>query len=70
MGNTELFTPVLVTAAYHPPLAVAPDADIDLRWAAWVARGRAHDQRLRQRLMIAAGVLTIGAAIAYGLLRS
>jgi hypothetical protein len=70
MGNTELVTPVLVTAAYHPVLAIAPDADIDMRWAAWAARGRAHEQRVRHRLVVTAGVLVIGAAIAYGLLRS
>jgi hypothetical protein len=72
MGNTELFAPVLVTPAYHPQLAVARDADVDLRWAAWIERGRAHDERLRQRLrlMITAGALTIAAAIAFGFFRS
>jgi hypothetical protein len=50
-------------------LAVAPDADFDARWAAWLARGRAHEQRGRRRLVIWAGALTIGAAVAYAFLR-
>ena len=28
------------------------DPDVDARWAAWVARGAAHDRALRRRLAI------------------
>jgi hypothetical protein len=68
MGNTELPTPFPVSAAYHA--AVAPDADFDTRWAAWVERGRAHEQRVRRRFVVWAGVLTMGAAIVYAFVRS
>jgi hypothetical protein len=70
MGNTELPTPLPVSAAYHAALAVAPDADFDTRWAAWVERGRAHEQRVRRRFVVWAGVLTMGAAIVYAFVRS
>jgi hypothetical protein len=48
---------------------VAPDADFDMRWAAWAARGRAHEHRVRHRLVVFGGVLTIAGAIVYALLR-
>ena len=49
---------------------VVPDADFDIRWAAWVARGRVHEQRVRRRFLIWVPVIAIGAAIALVLLRS
>jgi hypothetical protein len=45
-------------------------ADFDRRWALWVARGRVHEQRLRRRFMVGAGVLALAGAIAYAFLRS
>jgi hypothetical protein len=48
---------------------VAFDADFDARWAAWVARGRAHEQRVRRRFVVWAGVLTMAAAIVAAFLR-
>ena len=51
-----------------PPQAVVPDADFDSRWAAWVARGRVHDERVRRRFLIWLPVIAIGAAIAFALL--
>jgi hypothetical protein len=50
--------------------ARALDADFDRRWALWVARGRVHEQRLRRRLIVGAGVLASASAIAYAFLRS
>ena len=47
---------------------VARDEDFEKRWAAWVARGRVHDQRVRRRFVVAAGVIAIGAAIAFAFL--
>jgi hypothetical protein len=70
MGNTELLTPLSIGAAYHAAPAVAPDADFDTRWAAWVERGRAHEQRVRRRFVVWAGVLALGGAIVYAFLRS
>lgn len=70
ISRSEALTPVPVSVAYHAAPLPAPDADFDTRWAAWVARGRVHEQRVRRRLVVWAGALTIGAAILYALLRS
>ena len=58
--------PLPVVAAVPPVEAFVPDADF--RWAAWVARGRVHDQRVRRRLLIALPMIAIAAAIALALL--
>ncbi|HKT79837.1 MAG TPA: hypothetical protein VJP86_06425 [Vicinamibacterales bacterium] len=44
-------------------------ASFDARWAAWLERGRVHDQRVRSRLMIWGPAIAIAAAIAFALLR-
>jgi hypothetical protein len=44
-----------------------PDADFETRWAAWVVRGRAHDQRVRQRFLVWASLIAVAAAIAFAL---
>jgi hypothetical protein len=49
--------------------AVALDTDFDTRWAAWVTRGRIHEQRVRRRLVMWAGVIAVGAAIVYAFVR-
>ena len=49
--------------------AGAFDADAEARWAAWVARGRVHEQRVQRKFVIWAGVLALGAAFAYVILR-
>lgn len=67
MGSAEPITQPPIAAASP---AVAPDAEFDIRWAAWVARGRVHEQRVRRRFLIWAPVLGIGAAIVFALLRS
>ena len=69
MGSIELVTPLPISVAYHAGPAVAPDPDFDLRWAAWMARGRVHEQRLRQRFATWASILAIGAAIVYGFVK-
>jgi hypothetical protein len=38
-----------------------PDPDVDVRWAAWLARGAEHDRKIRRRF---AFVLPIIAAVA------
>jgi hypothetical protein len=70
MITSETLTPLPVSAAYHAAAIVAPDADFDTRWAAWAERGRVHEQRVRRRFVVWAGVLTMGAGILYALLRS
>ena len=57
-----------VRAVERAAPAVAIDSDFDARWAAWIARGRVHEQRVRRRFVWAA-VLAMGAAIAYAFLR-
>jgi len=47
--------------------------DFEGRWAAWVARGLAHDRVVRERFVTAAaaaGILAFGAVLAYALLVS
>ena len=58
-----------VSTAGHAAPAVI-DADFDTRWAAWVLRGRVHEQRLRRTLLVRAGVLATGAAIVYTIVYS
>ena len=38
------------------------------RWAAWQARGAAHDRAVRRKVTIAAPILAVAAAILYVLL--
>jgi hypothetical protein len=49
--------------------AVALDTDFDTRWAAWVERGRIHDQRVRRRVIRWAWLLAVGAALASAFVR-
>jgi hypothetical protein len=58
------------SAADHAGPSVALEADFDTRWAAWVTRGRIHEQRVRRRSAMWAGVLAVGGAIVYAFLRS
>jgi len=51
--------------------AVIPAADtsrFEERWAAWLARGAAHDRAVRRRMMFALPILTMAAAVLYVLL--
>jgi hypothetical protein len=47
-----------------------PQADFERRWAAWQARGLAHDRVVRQRFIVVAipMAIALAAAILYGLL--
>ena len=64
MGSADILARLPVTGQ-----AVVPDAEFDIRWDAWVARGRLHEQRIRRRFLIGVPVIAIGAAIAFALLR-
>jgi hypothetical protein len=61
--------PLAVNVSDHIATSIAPGADFDIRWAAWVARGRVYDQRVRRRLVVWASVLAMGTALVYGFLR-
>jgi hypothetical protein len=65
----EPLAPLPVSVADHVATAIAPGADFDVRWAAWVARGRVHDQRMRRRFVVWASVLAMGAALVSAFLR-
>lgn len=60
-------------AAAQPPTAapaLESEATFDERWAAWQAKGAAHDRALRRKLAVAAPiVIIIVAIIAFALLR-
>jgi hypothetical protein len=58
-----------LSAADRAAAGVALDADFDTRWAAWVTRGRVHEQRMRRTFVMWAGMLTVGAAVVYAVLR-
>jgi hypothetical protein len=70
MVSSEPLTQLPVSTVYHVASAVALDADFDARWAAWVARGRVHEQRVRRRFVTWVSVLAMAAAIVYAFLRS
>lgn len=47
--------------------AVSPNADFEVLWAAWQARGAAHERLIRRRLTILVAMLAVPAAVLYGL---
>lgn len=58
-----------VPTAAAPPRAAtataAPEsASFDNRWAAWQAKGAAHDRAVRRKLALAAPILIVVAAVA------
>jgi hypothetical protein len=54
MNTTELVTRLPDRAGDQAAPSVAPDADFATRWAAWVERGRVHEQRVRRRFVVSA----------------
>ena len=57
--------------AQPSPLAPAHElkASSDERWAAWQAKGTAHDRAFRRKLAVAAPIVVVLAAIVFALLR-
>ena len=49
------------------PAAATPSTEE--RWAAWQARGAAHDRAMRRRLTFAAPIVSVVAVVLYVLLR-
>jgi hypothetical protein len=61
--------PLSTTPPAHPIAASeALDAGFQQRWDDWLARGRAHERRARQRLLvvIAVGAAALAARLAHG----
>ena len=56
------------TATVHSGAPLVAVGDFDTRSAAWVARGRVHDRRVRRRFVVSAAVIAIGGAIAFAFL--
>ena len=49
--------------------AVTESASFDQRWAAWQAKGAAHDRAVRRKMAVTAPILTLVAAgVMYALL--
>ena len=65
MVTNEPVTELRSTVTFPGAPLVAGDADFATRWAAWVARGHVHERRVRRRFVSAAGVIAMGAAIAF-----
>ena len=68
MSGTPLLSPLPVADTGHAETAVPLDADFDARWAAWAKRGHAHEQLVRRKLIVLAGVLATGMAIVRALM--
>jgi hypothetical protein len=47
------------------PLQSEGDPDFDARWAAWLARGAAHDRVVRRRLVIIVPAAIVVAVVVY-----
>jgi hypothetical protein len=67
---SERLTLVPAGAADHAAPAPALAADFERRWAAWMARGQAHEAQTRRKIVTFAGVVGIAAAVAYAFLKS
>ena len=71
MIRTESTAPIPVSTGGYSAVAIAPDTDFEVRWAAWRTRGVAHERAVRRKLMLVAslgGTLATAVAIAYTLL--
>jgi hypothetical protein len=51
--------------AYSGPTAAVESADFVVRWAAWVAEGRAHERLVKRRVAMLVGAIAVVAAGAY-----
>ena len=57
-----------IAAPETPTSTPTPEPSFDERWAAWQAKGAAHDRAVRRRMVIAAPIAIIVAVIIYSLL--
>ena len=70
MGSTAVHPDLPSSVRPYAPQAAVADPDFDSRWAAWIERGRVHEQRVRRRFVIWGPVIAIAAAVAFALFRS
>ena len=71
MIPNEATAAIPVSTGEHSAVAIAPDTDFEVRWAAWRTRGVAHERAVRRKLILVgslAGILATAVAIAYTLL--
>ena len=71
MIRTESTAPIPVGTGGYSAVAIAPDTDFEVRWAAWRTQGVAHERAVRRKLILVAGLagtLATAVAIAYTLL--
>jgi hypothetical protein len=69
MITKEAISQLPISSAGNTTTAVAVDPDFDVRWAAWIARGRVRERQTRRKLIVWAAVLAMAAAIVYLFLR-
>ena len=55
--------PAVVAPPGTPTSTVTESATFDERWAAWQARGAAHDRAVRRKMAIAAPILLVVVAV-------
>lgn len=67
MSVTALPVSAQEVSTRHPAIPGGDTPDFTERWAAWQARGAAHDRSVRRRMMFALPILAIVAAVLYGL---
>jgi hypothetical protein len=60
----DILTPAAPPQA-APSTAVPEGASFAERWAAWQARGAAHDQAVRRKMAVAAPILIVVAAVVF-----
>lgn len=65
MSTVALAAPMIPAVA-----AESTDTAFEHRWAAWMARGRAHDRRVRRRFMRTTIVIAAIGVAAYAFLSS
>jgi hypothetical protein len=62
-------TPTVATHEVLTSTSMREPASFDERWAAWQAKGAAHDRAFRRRMAITAPiVISVAAVLAYALL--
>ena len=67
-GHMAIVVPTVVAPPNTPRATPVPDSTtFDARWAAWQAKGAAHDRAVRQKMMIAAPILLVVAVVLYTL---
>lgn len=72
MDSSNHHPATLADTGYHAVLPLPFDADFQLRWDAWIERGRVHDRRVRHKVAVSGAVLGMTAltlAVIYALLQ-